>query len=179
MTATISGVFAGRDGLLDAIETLKGKGHMALDVMMPVPDHEVLDALPIPPTPVNWLFSLAGGLFGVGLGFMFPAWAHGLSFVNEVVPASINGGGFGQITGGKPLVSWPPFFVPGFEMMVLFTGILTFLGVVVLCGLPQRHGDPHFDDRATEDHYVLIVTTAPESSAEVARILAAAGAEVK
>jgi hypothetical protein len=179
MTATISGVFAGRDALLGAIETLKKKGHMGLDVMMPVPDHEILDALPIPQTPVNWIYSLVGGLFGVSLGFLFPAWAHGQSFVNAVVPASVNGSGFAQITGGKPLVSWPIFFVPGFEMMVLFTGILTFTGVVLLCGLPQRRVDPHFDPRATEDHYVLIVKTEPGMSDEVAKILAGAGAEVK
>jgi hypothetical protein len=176
---TVRGIFAARDTLLDAIESLKAKGLTDLDVMMPVPDHEILDALPLRPTKVNWQYSSVGGLFGVALGFLFPAWAHGTSWANAILPISVNGGGFAQITGGKPLVSWPPFFVPGFEMMILFTGILTFAGVIILNRLPQRRPDPMFDPRATEDHYVLIVETAPQRAGEVTRILEAAGAEVK
>lgn len=165
MSATVSAVFAGRDQLLQAIEECKERGLRGLEVMMPVPDHEILEALPAKPTRINWLFSLWGGLFGVALGFGFPAWAH----------AHI----YRQITGGKPVVSWPPFFVPGFEMLVLFTGILTMIGIHVMCRLPRLRPDPHFDPRVTEDHYVLVVTAPEERAPEATSILRAAGGEVK
>ena len=85
----------------------------------------------------------------------------------------------GITTGGKPVVSWPPFAIPGFEMMILFTGIFTFVGTLVICRLPNRMGDPHYDPRATEDHYVVVVDVPEESSAEIRDILTAAGGEVK
>ncbi|MBN1478161.1 DUF3341 domain-containing protein [Candidatus Sumerlaeota bacterium] len=165
MSETISAVFAHQDTAIRVIEDLRARGHRGIDVMIPVPDHHILDILPKPETKVGWIFSLWGGIFGVTLGFLFPAWAH--SFVYQ------------QITGGKPVITWPPFVVPGFEMLVLFTGLATFTGVIVLCRLPQRHGDPHFDERATEDHYVVEVTTEEDRVDEVRALLREAGGEVR
>ena len=51
--------------------------------------------------------------------------------------------------------------------------------MIVLCRLPQRHGDPHFDERATEDHYVVEVTTDESQADDVRALLREAGGEVK
>jgi hypothetical protein len=165
MSVTVSGVFASRPSLLRAVRELRAQGLDGLDVMMPAPDHEILAAMPHPPTRVNWTFSMWGGIFGVCLGLLFPAWAH--VFI------------FAQKTGGKPVVSWPAFMVPGFEMMILFTGIFTLIGIFTLCRLPRRAPDPHFDPRATEDHYVLLVEAPEDRVGAATEILRAAGAEVR
>jgi molybdopterin-containing oxidoreductase family membrane subunit len=81
------------------------------------------------------------------------------------------------IVGGKPSISIPPFVIVGFEMLILFGGLATLAGVVLLCRLPRLRLDTHFDPRATEDHYVLLVET-NEDNADTARtILRDAGAE--
>lgn len=165
MSVSVSAVFAHQDVVLRVIDDLKRRSVDDIDVMMPVPDHEIIDALPAPPTKIGWIFSIWGGLFGVLLGFLGPAWTHQHIYA--------------QITGGKPVISWPPFVVPGFEMMILFTGLITFTGVIVLGKLPRRTLDPHFDPRVTEDRYVIVVETSEERAAEIAGLLRAAGGEVR
>jgi hypothetical protein len=165
MTATLSGVFAHRDSLLGAIERLREEGFRDLDVMMPVPDHEILDAVAHPRTPVGWV-SLAGGALIGFLGATGCAmWTHAK---------------WGILTGGKPSVSLPPFVIVAFEMAVLFTGIATLLGIFFYCRLhPLKGSEDHWDDRASEDHYVLLVEASEDRTDAAAKILADAGAEVR
>ena len=162
---TISGVFAHRDSLLGAIGDLKEAGVSGLEVMMPIPDHEILDAIDHPKTGIGWI-SLAGGvIIGLFLVTGFFLWTHAK---------------WGIITGGKPAVSLPPFVIVGFEMLVLFTGIATLMGIFYLCRLqPFKSPHPHTDPRVTEDHYMLIAESPEDRVEMVAKILADAGAEVR
>jgi hypothetical protein len=165
MSTTVSGVFAHRDSLLGAIASLRARGDCQLEVMMPVPDHEVLDAIGHPKTPVGWVSLAGGGLIGFLAVTGFFMWTHAK---------------WGLLTGGKPSVSLPPFVIVAFEMTVLFTGISTLLGIFAFCKLhPLKQTEPHFDPRASEDHYVLIVESDESKAAELTSILAKAGAEVR
>src|SRR6185503_20645095 len=101
-TETILGVYVHVDTTVRALEDLKAKGYHDLTVYSPVPVHEIEDVVERD-RPVSGvrLFTLIGGLTGTSLGFFLTIWSA-LKW--------------GLITGGKPVVSIPPFVVIAFEL---------------------------------------------------------------
>ena len=84
----------------------------------------------------------------------------------------------GLITGGKPVVSIPPFVVIAFEMMILFGGLCTLIGLVVLGRLPSFRTSPRYDPRFTDDRFgVAVHCDRAERAASVRDLLRGAGAE--
>ena len=166
MSNLISAVFPFKDKLLSAITELKGDGFNNLEVKMPVPDHDILDAVAHKPTPVGW-FTLIGGITGMLTGFLGPAWAHSH---------------WGNTIGGKPIISLPAFIVVMFELTILFGAVLTFAGLFLLCRLPSHKKldlDEHYDGRVSDDHYALYVEVSEDNRKKAKEILEAAGGEVK
>jgi hypothetical protein len=171
-TETILGVFAHVDTTVRALEELKAKGYHDLTVYTPVPIHEIEDVLERDrPVSRVRLFTLLGGLTGIASAFLLTIWT------------SLE---WGLITGGKWLQwsptgivgsSIPPFFIIAFELMVLFGGIATFIGLVTLGGLPRFRATPTFDGRFTNDRFGVAVHCAPDRGASVQQILRVAGAE--
>ena len=84
---------------------------------------------------------------------------------------------WGLVTGGKPIASIPPFVVIAFELTILFGGIATLLGMVILGRLPRFRPSPTFDARFTNDRFGVAVHCPPERRASVRQILTTAGAE--
>lgn len=165
-SSLITGVFPYKDKLLSAIRRLKEAGINGLEVKMPVPDHDILDAVAHKPTPVG-LFTLVGGITGMATGFLGPAWAHSH---------------WGFTIGGKPVVSLPPFIVIMFELTILFGALATLIGLFFLARLPRPlkfRADHLYDPRCTEDHYGLYVAAPGDKAELVKTILASEGAEVK
>src|SRR5204863_1952269 len=105
-----------------ALEDWKSKGYDDLTVYTPVPVHEIEDVLERdrPVSPVR-LFTLIGGLTGTASGFFLTIWSAMQ---------------WGLITGGKPVASIPPFVVIAFELTILFGGISTVIGMILLGRLP-------------------------------------------
>lgn len=165
MKRLISAVFPFKDKLIAAIRRIKEAGIDEMEVKMPVPDHDILEAIDHKPTRVGY-FTLFGGIAGITTGFVGPAWAHAH---------------WGNIIGGKPVISLPPFIVIMFELMVLFGATATLIGIFLLARLPNTNllKDRHFDPRATEDHYVLYISTPDEKLKTVQEILDQEGAEVR
>jgi molybdopterin-containing oxidoreductase family membrane subunit len=163
MTTRIGGVFASRDQAVETIRRLKEAGFATFDVMTPVSDKKILDAVGARSSLVGYI-TLAGGLFGMALGFGGAAYTHLL---------------WGIIVGGKPVVSVPPFAVIAFELTVLCGGLATLAGFLLLARVPRLKMDSHFDPRAAEDHYVVVVET-DEEKAEIARgIVTELGGELR
>lgn len=165
MKRLISAVFPFKDKLIAAIRRIKESGINEMEVKMPVPDHDILDVIDHKPTWVG-LFTLFGGIAGMTTGFVGPAWAHAH---------------WSNIIGGKPVISLPPFIVIMFELMILFGATATLVGVLLLCRLPNTRllHDRHFDERATEDHYILHIRVPEEKLQTVQSILDEEGAEVR
>ena len=163
ITETVLGVFAHVDTTVRALEELKSKGYHDLTVYTPVPVHEIEDVLERdrPVSPVR-LFTLIGGLTGTASGFFLTIWSAMQ---------------WGLITGGKPVASIPPYVVIAFELTILFGGVATLLGMVVLARLPRLRPSPTFDPRFTNDRFGVAVHCAPERSGSVREILRAAGAD--
>jgi len=84
---------------------------------------------------------------------------------------------WGLITGGKPVASIPPFVIIAFELTILFGGVATVIGMVLLGRLPRIKASPTFDPRFTNDRFGVAVHCASGRGGSVRQILSAAGAE--
>ena len=162
-TETVLGVFAHVDTTVRALEDLKAKGYHDLTVYTPLPVHEIEEVLERDrPVSRVRLFTLLGGLSGTASGFLLTIWSAMQ---------------WGQVTGGKPIASIPPYVVIAFELTILFGGVATLIGLVVLGRLPRLRPSSTFDPRFTNDRFGVAVQCAAERSASVRGILSAAGAE--
>jgi Protein of unknown function (DUF3341) len=162
-TELVVGVFAHVDTTVKALEELKAKGYHDLEVYTPAPIHEIEDVMERD-RPVSHvrLFTLIGGLTGTASGFLLTIWSAMQ---------------WGLVTGGKPIASIPPFVVIAFELTILFGGLATVLGLVLLGRLPRLRPSAGYDPRFSNDRFGVAVQCAPGRGASVAGILRGAGAE--
>src|SRR4030095_5706970 len=118
-TETILGVFAHVDTTVRALEGLKAKGYHDLTVYTPIPVHEIEDVVERDrPVSQVRVFTLLGGLVGLASAWLLTAWT------------SLK---WGLVGGREPpmgLPVSPPYVVIMFEMMILFGGIATLIGMV-------------------------------------------------
>ena len=162
-TETVLGVFAHVDTTVRALEQLRAKGYHDLTVYTPVPVHEIEEVLERDrPVSRVRLFTLLGGLTGTVSGFILTIWSALV---------------WGLTTGGKPVVSIPPFVVIAFELTILFGGLATLVGMVVLGRLPRLTPSATFDPRFTNDRFGVAVHCAPGRGGSVREVLRGAGAE--
>ena len=111
---------------LEKLEELvrDGTPPAALEVLTPVPVPAVESILRQPPSLLRF-FTLAGGLTGAVCGFAFTI------FTVKDWPL---------ITGGKPLISIPPFVIIVFALTILFGALASFAGFLLLARLPPLTG---------------------------------------
>jgi len=165
-TSTVVGVFAHVDTTVRALEELRAKGYHDLTVYTPLPVHEIEDVLERDrPVSRVRVFTLLGGVVGLIAAWLLTQWT--------ALTWSL-------FVGGKPAIGFPvspPYIVIMFEMMVLFGGIATLIGMVVLGRLPKFRVSPSYDPRFTNDRFGVAVHCAPERIPSVRDILGGAGAE--
>jgi hypothetical protein len=171
-TETVLGVFAHVDTTVRALEELRARGYHDLSVYTPLPVHEIEEVLERDrPVSRVRLFTLIGGLTGIVSAFVLTIWT-------SMVWGQVTGGKYMQLSpGGIIGSSLPPFFIIAFELMVLFGGLATVIGMAVLGRLPRFRPSPTFDPRFTNDRFGVAAHCAPERAAAVHELLRAAGAE--
>ena len=157
----VMGVFSYVDDARDAVETLRQAGHRDLRVFSPVPYHELEHALGQRPSPVRWV-CLAGGITGLAGGFAL--------CIYSVLSWPL-------VTGGKELVSLPPFVVIGYESMILLGGLFNLLGLLALARLPQTRARAPYDPRFSEDKIGVWVPGVGEMVARAGETLQGHGAD--
>jgi hypothetical protein len=108
------------------------------------------------------LFTLVGALTGTAAGFALTIWTA-LKW--------------NLITGGKPVVSIPPFVVIAFELTILLGGLCTLLGLLVTAKLPSFRISPRYDARFSVDRFGVEVTCEPGERGTIEALLRGAGAE--
>ena len=81
------------------------------------------------------------------------------------------------ITGGKPLISIPPFVVIAFELTILFSAIAGVIGFLGLSGLPRFGPARVSDPRFSNDRFGVAVTCDGAKEDRVTTCLEQAGAE--
>lgn len=163
VNAQLLGVFAHVDTALKAIEGLKAKGLSDITVYTPVPVDEIQDAMERDkPVSRVRLFTLIGGLTGTITGFALTIWTA-LKW--------------NLVTGGKPIVSIPPFVIIAFELTILLGGLSTLLGLLVLGKLPRLSPSVAYDPRFSVDRFGVAVRCPADRIAETLKCLGDAGAE--
>jgi hypothetical protein len=135
--------FEEHEELLEAARRAYSEGYRRMDAYSPFPVEGLSEALGLEQSSIP-LFTLAGGIIG-GLGAYFMEWIS----MAKLYPINV---------GGRPMNSWPNFIPVTFELTVLIASVSAFVGVFVLCRLPQPHHPvfnvPEFE-RASNDRFFL------------------------
>jgi hypothetical protein len=156
------GVFAHTDALMDALHAAKDAGVEIREVYSPVPFEEAVDFVRTKRSPIRF-FTLVGALGGLASGL-------GLALYTSLI--------WNIIVAGKPVASIIPFMVIGFELTILFGGIFTLIGVLLLSGLPfRRFPEAGYRPVFSDDRFGLWLTPKDADRDRAREILEAAGAE--
>jgi Protein of unknown function (DUF3341) len=160
-TIAIIGSFSDDARCAQAIEDLRAAQIGDLKTFSPIPSHKIEHAIGRKKSPVRWIV-LAGGISGVLTGLAIT--------IGTTYEWRLN-------VGGKPLLSWPPFIIICFELMILLGGISGFFGVLGLAGLPATESAPGYDGRFGADRFGIVVRCDETDAARVESILKESNAE--
>jgi hypothetical protein len=156
----ILGVFRELDSVVDAIGALRKERPGEMTVYSPTPRHELDHALEHGPSVVR-RYTLFGGLFGATCGFWIAIWA------SDYWPL---------VVGGKPVASWVPYTIFGFEVMVLFGALATVAGLFINSRIPRLTMTVGYDPRFSDGDFGIWVECPPEKQRSVEDLLRRHGA---
>ena len=108
---------------------------------------------------------MLGGLVGAFTGFFITIW------MSNDWPLMI---------GGKPFSSIPPYVIISFELTVLFGGLMTLIGLLVVGRLPYGSFGVHdkaYSERFSAEEFGLVVECADRDVAEVDALMRAHSAK--
>jgi hypothetical protein len=147
------------DDAAEAIRGLKEQGYRDFTVYTPVPNNEIAAAVGHKISPVR-IWTLAGGLTGVTLGFLMTIW---MSLDYPIV------------VGGKAIPSVIPYIVIAFELTILCGALATIAGLIV--HVLRSRKAAAYDPRFTDDHIGVFVRCPSERRSAVQQLLQSNGAE--
>ena len=153
--ARLVGIFELPAQAAAAVKQLRGRGYTDLETYAPAPFPEVEDAVDPKPSRVR-LLTLIGGLVGVVSGYAMTIW-----MANN----------WKIMIGGKPFTSIPPFTIIAFEVMILFAGVLTVLGLFIFGGLPKFKLDPAYSPRFSAEDFGVVVRCREQDVVEIDALL--------
>jgi hypothetical protein len=139
-------VFDHHQEFMEALRAMLARGVDPRQVRVRTPYHvaEAEELLFERPSRLRY-FALIGGLGGFGGGFALAA----LTALDWPI-----------ITGGKPIVSVPPFLLIGYLMTILFGSLISFAGFLLLARLP----DARILDETEEFDHRFVITLRDEVS---------------
>jgi hypothetical protein len=156
----ILGVFRELDAVVDAVHDLKRQRVREVTVYTPTPRHEIEHAVHAGPSVVR-RFTLVGGLLGATFGYWIAIW------VSRYWPL---------VVGGKPVSSWVPYTIFGFEVMVLVGALSTVFGMFANSRIPRLTTAVGYDPRFSGGEFGVWVACPPEQEAAVSDMLRQHGA---
>ena len=148
------------DSAVHAIEELRQKKFMDITAYTPTPRHELEHAVHPPMSPVR-VFTLIGGLLGVTFGYWIAVWTSNY---------------WPLVVGGKPIASWVPYTIIGFEVMILVGSLATVFGMFANSRIPRLTMTVGYDGRFSHGDYGVWVVTDANRAAEAADVLRRHGA---
>ncbi len=161
---SLLGIYESPGPVAEAATKLKNRGFGELEIYAPAAFPELDDVVQEKPSAVR-LWTLIGGLLGVVTGFAVTIWM------------SID---YPIVVGGKPFASIPPYVIIGFELTILFGGLATLLGLLVVGGLPYGTfgvNDPGYSARFSGEEFGLVVSCPERDVPEVDALLRATSAK--
>ena len=157
---TVLGTYERPDRVAEVVRRLRARGYADLEIFSPAPFAEVDDAVIEKPSSVR-LYTLIGGLTGVVTGYAMTIW-----MAND----------WPIMLGGKPFSSIPPYTIIGFELTILFGGLLTVLGLFLVGGLPTLRRDKAYSPRFSAEELGVVVRCRDRDVGEVDALLRSHGA---
>ncbi len=152
---TLVSIFDLPDDAATAIKKLRGRGFDELESYSPAPFEQIDEAMDERPSKVR-AFTLVGGLTGVFTGFLMQIW------MSWEWPIKI---------AGKAFASIPPYVIVGFELTILFGGVLTLIGLLLVGRLYPRPLDKAYSSRFSAEEFGVAVTVGDRDVAEVDALL--------
>jgi hypothetical protein len=143
-----------------AIERLRQAGHAELEVFSPFPAPELEEAMGIVASPVG-RWALIGGITG---------------FLAATALTALTSLAYPLITQGKPILSWPAFFVIMFEMTILFTGLFGFAGVLFHTRRSRRRLSAGYRNDFSVDRFGVYVRDRGAGKGDLEKLLRDSGA---
>jgi molybdopterin-containing oxidoreductase family membrane subunit len=157
----ILGTFAFEEDFLAAAKNLKSSGFDDISLLSPLPLEEAQEVLGLGKSPVRH-YSLAGAIIGALSGF---AMAVGTALV-FILP-----------TGGRAVITLPPFLIITYEMTILFGVLFTLIGFHFVSGLPAWRDRPYVSSAGTDKFVVVVEGADGEQANRAETIIRDAGAE--
>ncbi|MFH2132982.1 MAG: DUF3341 domain-containing protein [bacterium] len=158
-TTTIMGLFNTEEETLSAVKEIQAQGWQVQEVHSPIPSDRLAAALKRKKSVIGW-FTLTGGVTGFISGFSLAIFAATR---------------WSLIVGGKPIVSWIPFFVIAFEFTILFAVLGNIAGLVTQIGIPAKMGANYHPD-CSGSVYGVLAESAPEDAEKLRLLLQNKGA---
>ena len=157
----IVGTFAYEEDFLAAAKNLKSSGFDDISLLSPIPLEEAQEVLGLGKSPVR-RFSLAGAIIGALSGFAMSV-ATALVFI---LP-----------TGGRSIITVPPYLIITYEMTILFGVLFTLIGFHFVSGLPAWRDRPYLPSANIDRFVVVVENAAGDQAARAEAIIREAGAE--
>ena len=147
----ISGYYNKEAKLLEAVKSLRDNNIKIKDVFSPYPIHGLDHAMGLRR---SWLPRAAfiGGAIGAASGLLLQIWIF-----TKAYPINI---------GGKPFLSIPSFIPVTFECAILFAAFSIVLAYLFKSNLGAGANNKIYDERATDDRFVVVLETSDEHEAE-------------
>lgn len=155
------GLFHDPQSALEAAGKLKGAGFERPELMSPIPIHGVEEVLG-PKKSVIKRFTLFGGILGAISGFALAA-GTAVLYVHP--------------TGGRPIITIPPFLIITYELTILFGILATVLGFLISARFPAIRERVYVPETAVDKFAVTVPCDSEELFGRAEEILRAAGAE--
>src|SRR5919204_2361327 len=156
----VLGAFRELDAAIDAIEELKRGRFGDVTVYTPTPRHEIEHVLDRGPSAVR-RFTLVGGLAGATFGYWIAIWT------SDYWPL---------VVGGKPIASWVPYTIIGFEVMILIGALSTVAGLFANSRIPRITMTVGYDSRFSDGDFGIWVECPPDREAAVRDLMRQIGA---
>ena len=157
---SLLGIYETPGPVLAAARRLKDRGFEIQEVYSPAAFSE-LEEIPSPKPSRVRIYTLVGGLLGAFTGYAMPIWMAT---------------DWPLMVGGKPFASIPIYTVISFELTVLFGGLATLIGLLLVGRLP--HGtfgktDSAYQPRFSAEDFGLLVRCKERDVPEVDALLRA------
>ena len=159
----VMGLFKNENQAVEAIHELKKSDWPLHRTHSPIPSHKIAAALKLKSSKVGW-FTLAGGILGFFTGYS-------LGIFTAV--------GWGLIVGGKPVISYIPFVIVGFEFTILFAIFGNLIGMLVLTKLPRLKNLENYDPRCSGEDFGILSSCKDDEREGLLTLFTSNGGEVQ
>ena len=161
MANHLIGLFHDPDSALDAAGKLLGEGFETPEIQSPIPIHGVEEVLGKKKSVIK-RFTLAGAITGGLSGFILAAGTAVL---------------FPHPTGGRPIITIPPYLIITYELTILFGILATVLGFLISARLPAIKERLYVPESAVDKFVVTVACKNNENASRAGEILRESGAD--